>query len=343
MAQQPGVRRRVGRPQPQVRRQRVTGRHLLAVGQVHLVGVAGPELLLDLGEGVAVPARGAALSRHRSRPAWRAGRTRGRRTARPGCASRSRRGRSPTDGPGGPGGRRSRSSRPSARPDRPRHARSPARARRRRPRRRPPTAPPWWRVTSRRAASKLSETSSSSSTPTSDRRPDQSRAPPPSSQKTLSLRANPSRTASRTGSLMPCSLMRGPVLRERPDELRAVARQDRLGVELDALEREAAVTHRHHHPVGGRGHLEHVGDRGGGERVVAHRLEGRGDPAEHTDPLVGHAGHLAVGRLDPLDRAAVRRDQGLHAEAHAEDRHAELEHPPAEGEVGRIERVTGTG
>ena len=88
------------------------------------------------------------------------------------------------------------------------------------------------------AASKLSETSSSSSTPTSERRPDQSREPPPSSQNTLSLRAKPARTAS-THRLSHCS-----VSQEVRDDLGAVARQDRLGMELHALERELAVPRR---------------------------------------------------------------------------------------------------
>ena len=62
--QEPGVRRRAGGAQPQVRRDRVDRRgRRLAVGQVHLVAVAEPELPLHGGEGLAVPARGRPVGR----------------------------------------------------------------------------------------------------------------------------------------------------------------------------------------------------------------------------------------------------------------------------------------
>ncbi len=212
--------------------------------------------------------------------------------------------------------------------------RSPARGRRTRRRPRPRSDRPACRVTSPRAASKVRDTSSSSSTPTSERRPDQSRAPPPSSQNTLSLRAKPSRTASSTGSLM-----------QRNVPTSSAPWRDRIdsGWNCTPSSGRLAVAHGHHDTVGGRGHLELVGHCRRRERVVAHRLERRRDPGEHADPVVHDLGHLAVGRLDPADRPAVRRDEGLHPEAHAEHGHTELEDRAAEGEVGRVRRMTRPG
>ena len=236
MAQQSGVRRGVARPQPQVGRQRV-GRaaELLAVGQVDLVGVACVQLLLHLREGVGVPGRRSGRCAPRRAPA----RARGTRPWSKNWTAAAahpdpRRARGPRAAPAGRDARRSRSSPPSARPGPRRRGRSRPRAPRRRPCRRPRRDLPGAGSPRRGAASKLSETSSSSSTPTSERRPDQSREPPPSSQNTLSLRAKPRRTASTTGSLMPSR-------QEVPDQLGAVARQDRLRMELHALERELAV------------------------------------------------------------------------------------------------------
>ena len=66
--QEPGVRRGVERAQPQVRRHRVDGRSTgSAVGQVDLVGVAGAQLLLHLGERVARSRPGVARSPARGR------------------------------------------------------------------------------------------------------------------------------------------------------------------------------------------------------------------------------------------------------------------------------------
>ncbi len=53
---------------------------------------------------------------------------------------------------------------------------------------------------------------------------------------------------------------------EGPQEIVAVLGQDRLGVELDALDVELPVAQAHDHPVlGAGGDLEHVGDRVGGD------------------------------------------------------------------------------
>ena len=184
MAQQSGVRRGVARAEPKVGRQRV-GRpcDVVAVGQVDLVGVAGPQLLLHLGERSGVPASGVGWCA----PPGGSRSERRRALSKPqglvveeldvrGSASRSRPARSPTAAPGGRDARRSRSSRPSARRRPRRRGRSRCSST---PKTSSPTTsarPPWCRVTSRRAASKVSDTSSSSSTPTRERRPDQSRS-----------------------------------------------------------------------------------------------------------------------------------------------------------------------
>ena len=115
-----GVRRRAGRAQPEVGRDRVDGRrHRLAVGQVDLVAVAQPQLPLHLVEGVAYAAgRGVVGASGRTGARGRAydpvGVVHEQGVAAP--ASTPRRAPRCRCGPAGPGGRRSRSSRPSSRP-----------------------------------------------------------------------------------------------------------------------------------------------------------------------------------------------------------------------------------
>ena len=82
----------------------------------------------------------------------------------------------------------------------------------------------------------------SSSQPTIERRPDHSRAPPPSSQKLRGCVAATSRkNDDRVGH---------GVAQEVRDQGGAVLGQDRLGVELHALERQRPVPHAHHHVAG---------------------------------------------------------------------------------------------
>ena len=76
-------------------------------------------------------------------------------------------------------------------------------------------------------------------------------------------------------------------LQEVPRELRAERRQHRLGVELDAVDRELAVAHGHDLAVrAGRADLEHVRDAGRGERVVAAGLERGGEAGEEPAAVV---------------------------------------------------------
>ena len=201
--------------------------------------------------------------------------------------------------------------------------------------------PPTWRITERRAASKVSETSSSSSQPMIERRPDHSRAPPPSSQKQRAVRGRDLlEELQRAGHGLP---------QEVRDQVGAVLGQDRLGVELHALERQRPVPDPHHHAlvvdVAGPGRrLEHVGQPDRRERVVADGGEALRHAGEDAPAVVLDPGHLAVRRRVPVDRSAVRRDEALHAEADAEHRHRAVgEHLAADREVGGDVGVAGPG
>ena len=109
--------------------------------------------------------------------------------------------------------------------------------------------------------------------------------------------------------------------RKCPQQVVAVLGQDRLGVELHALDVELAVAQAHDHAVvGAGGDLEHVGDRVGvdDERVVAGGLERVGEPGEHAGALVVDLRGLAVhDRRRPHDVAAVDLADALVAEADA--------------------------
>jgi hypothetical protein len=78
--------------------------------------------------------------------------------------------------------------------------------------------------------------------------------------------------------------------------------------------------------------------------VVAHRGEALVETPEHPLPVVLDPGHLAVGRPTPVDGAAVRRDQALHAQADAEHGHGPGgEHLPAHHEVGGVRGMSRAG
>ena len=95
------------------------------------------------------------------------------------------------------------------------------------------------------------------------------------------------------------------------DEQRAVLAEDRLGMELHALQRERPVPHPHHRAVvAARGHDQGVGHRQRRQRVVAHRLEVLRHPGEDAAPVVRHQRHVAVRGGDAVDHAAVRRRPG---------------------------------
>ena len=154
--------------------------------------------------------------------------------------------------------------------------------------------PPACRVTSRRAADHDRDASSSSSQPMIERRPDHSRAPPPSSQKQRGCARGHGAEERSAGSL-------GVQEQEVPDERLAVLRQDRLGVELHALERQRGVAHAHHDTVlAPRGRDELVGQRDGAERVVADGGEALRQPGEDARAVVPDRRDLAVRRGQPL-------------------------------------------
>ena len=97
--------------------------------------------------------------------------------------------------------------------------------------------------------------------------------------------------------------------------------EDRLGMELHALQRQRPVAHPHHSAVvAARADDQGVGHVQRRQRVVAHRLEVLRHPGEHTAPVVRHQRQVAVSGGDAVDHAAVRRDQALHAQAHPQHR-----------------------
>ena len=108
-------------------------------------------------------------------------------------------------------------------------------------------------------------------------------------------------------------------------EMRSLRGEHRLGVELDALERQRHVSETHDHPVllGQGGDPEDVReatpvDR---QRVVARRHERRRQPAEESLAVVGHLGRLAMDeRRRADDRAAEGDRHRLHPEADPEQR-----------------------
>ena len=99
-----------------------------------------------------------------------------------------------------------------------------------------------------------------------------------------SQRTDVDRQASGTGASLPDGHRGQP----RGQHLGAIVGQDRLRMELDALDRVLAMPDTHDQPVGGPGgHLEHVGQRvaGDGQRVVPTRIERGGEvPRRRPDP-----------------------------------------------------------
>ena len=188
-------------------------------------------------------------------------------------------------------------------------------------------------VTSRGPASKVSETSSSSSQPTIDRRPDHSRAPPPSSQKQRGVRGRDLGEERRSTS--PSASPRKLATSSAPCSLRTDSGWN-CTPSRGSVRWRTAITRA---VVAVSAHLEHVGHRQGGQRVVAHGREALRHAREHAAPVVGHRGQVAVRGHDAVDHPAVRRHQTLHAETDAEHGHRPGEqHLTAHREVGRVGR-----
>src|SRR4051812_37722992 len=100
--------------------------------------------------------------------------------------------------------------------------------------------------------------------------------------------------------------------------MRALARHDGLGVELDTVNRKYLVTKRHHRPVilGLCGQLEIWRQPGPlhHERVIARDGEGTGNARKYAEAVVFNRGRLAVhwhGRSH--DRPAERHADRLMA------------------------------
>jgi 2,4-dienoyl-CoA reductase-like NADH-dependent reductase (Old Yellow Enzyme family) len=132
------------------------------------------------------------------------------------------------------------------------------------------------------------------------------------------------------------------LVKEVLEQVLAVVGQHRLGVELDALGRQAAMADAHEHAAAAGGGLEDVGQRLGvdHERVVAPDGERARQPGEDRAPVVLDHGRLAVHRLVADDRAAEGLRHRLVAQAHTERGHAGLGEPARDrqadpGLVGR--------
>src|SRR4051812_4342387 len=116
-------------------------------------------------------------------------------------------------------------------------------------------------------------------------------------------------------------------------------------MELDAVDRQLAVAHRHHLAVlRGCADREGLGDARRGERVVAAALERIGQASEETLAVVGDRTCLAVHQaLRLADLAAVGLHDRLMPEAHAERRYS-LAEPADDLEArARVGRTTGPG
>src|SRR3954469_25678500 len=113
---------------------------------------------------------------------------------------------------------------------------------------------------------------------------------------------------------------------EVPQEVLAERRQHRLGMELDAFDRQLAVADAHHLAVvAPRRHLELVRDNRRRERVVTPDLEPLREAAEHAPPVVLDAARLPVEQaLRAADLADERPDHRLVAEADAEGGNARV-------------------
>ena len=140
-------------------------------------------------------------------------------------------------------------------------------------------------------------------------------------------------------------------------QARAARGEDRLGVELDALDGELAVAQPHDHPVGGRGRdLEHVGHASPGRRRASGSgwpSKGSGRPAKTPAPSWWMAEVLpcmSVGA--PHDRRrrrpgrctggrGRRRGSGSRRPARVDDRQADT--PASSGRPGPGEMSDGVG
>src|SRR3954451_13721177 len=117
--------------------------------------------------------------------------------------------------------------------------------------------------------------------------------------------------------------------KEVAEQRLAVRRQHRLGMELDALARQLAVTDRHHGVARPRRHLKRGRQlRVHDERVVAAGHERGFEAAEDRPAVVLDGRRLAVHRLAAHDPAAEGLRHRLVAEAHPE-------HPPTPPGPGR--------
>src|SRR3984885_3969526 len=133
---------------------------------------------------------------------------------------------------------------------------------------------------------------------------------------------------------------------EAGDDRCPVRGQDRLGVELDALDRAGAVADGHRDPVGPRRDRQFRRQRGlvDDERVVEGRLEGVRQARQDAVAVVRHRVRLAVDRARRLDHPGAERGADrLGTQADAEQRDARLRAGGHRGDADpRLGRGTGS-
>ncbi len=116
----------------------------------------------------------------------------------------------------------------------------------------------------------------------------------------------------------------GGKLQEVAQQGVAILRGDALGMELHPMHRQGAVGEAMMSPSSVlRGHVQHVGQGAAidDERMIARRLEGVVEAAEHGAALVMDRAHLAVHGKRRADHVAAEHlADGLVAQAHAEQR-----------------------
>src|SRR4051794_1046847 len=126
--------------------------------------------------------------------------------------------------------------------------------------------------------------------------------------------------ATRSSALVTTSLGK-----EVAEDLHALGREDRFGMELESLGRQFAVAQTHHDAAAGCRDLELAGHVVvDDQRVVARDLDRLREAGEDRLAVVANRRRLAVDRLVADDLAAERLAEGLVAQADSEHRHTAL-------------------
>src|ERR1044072_3467662 len=139
------------------------------------------------------------------------------------------------------------------------------------------------------------------------------------------VRWSPAQTASIALVTTSFGIGLGILAEEVLQQVLALRGEDGLGVELDALGGQLAVTDAHHHVAEAGAELELVGQVGvGDERVIAAGDQGAGQVGVDRPAVMGDLRLLAVDRLALDGAAAEGLDQRLVPEADPQHRRARL-------------------